>query len=57
MSAFHALVSIIAFGIQSLSAGVLSADAPMSQSFDAKGVRLHYLTAGKGQPVRKNTST
>lgn len=28
-----------------------AADEPKSQSFDAKGVKIHYLVAGKGEPV------
>src|SRR5262245_55638261 len=34
-----------------LSVGVASADEPKSQTFTAKGVKIHYLVAGKGAPV------
>ncbi len=30
---------------------VLAGPEPASRTFDAKGVRLHYLVAGKGEPV------
>ena len=42
---------VVVFGLHSLSAGVLCADEPMSQTFDAKGVKIHYLIEGKGEPV------
>src|SRR5262245_9625499 len=35
----------------SLSAPVRAADEPQSQTFDARGVKLHYLVQGAGEPV------
>jgi pimeloyl-ACP methyl ester carboxylesterase len=34
-----------------ISAGRLLADGPASESFDAKGVKIHYLSQGKGEAV------
>lgn len=41
----------IALGLQALSAGAAAADGPRSQTFDARGVKIHYLTEGRGEPV------
>lgn len=39
--------------VLALAAGTFQASAgePKSQTFDAKGVKIHYLIAGKGEPV------
>jgi alpha-beta hydrolase superfamily lysophospholipase len=52
MPAGRSLLSI-AFApvIGSLMIGVLRSDEPASQTFDAKGVKVHYLIAGKGDTV------
>ncbi len=42
---------VAAFGIQALPIGIRAADEPKSEFFDAKGVKIHYLIAGKGEPV------
>jgi pimeloyl-ACP methyl ester carboxylesterase len=40
-----------AFTVLCLAVGCTPADEPKSQTFDAKGVKIHYLTAGKGEAV------
>jgi pimeloyl-ACP methyl ester carboxylesterase len=46
---FWSLMS--ALGIQAFAVGILAAEDPTSQVLDAKGVKIHYLIAGKGEPV------
>ncbi len=41
------VLSLIALGFPA----VLPADEPASQTFEAKGVKLHYLIQGRGEPV------
>jgi pimeloyl-ACP methyl ester carboxylesterase len=45
-----ALVTV-AFALDPLSAAPASAGQPASRTFTAKGVKIHYLTQGKGEPV------
>jgi pimeloyl-ACP methyl ester carboxylesterase len=52
MSSLRTLAAIVAlFGPLTLAPGALRAEAPQSKTFDAKGVKIHYLVAGKGEPV------
>jgi pimeloyl-ACP methyl ester carboxylesterase len=52
MSTLRSLVSVVvALGFTAFPAGFLFADEPTSQTFDAKGVKIHYLIVGKGEPV------
>src|SRR3981081_2616657 len=46
-----ASVALMALFITSLDPGKASAQAPQSKFAGANGVRLHYLVAGKGDPV------
>ncbi len=38
-------------GLHASAFGVPTAENPASQFFDAKGVKIHYLIAGEGEPV------
>src|SRR5437870_12547434 len=49
MSAFRALAAVAAVGLFALPA--CAADITTSSTFDAQGVKIHYLTAGKGEAV------
>src|SRR5438046_2604415 len=49
MSALRNVMPAIALGLLTLAAP--AADEPASNTFDAKGVKIHYLTAGQGEPV------
>ena len=40
-----------AFATQAIAFGVLAAEDPTSHVFDAKGVKIHFLVAGNGDPV------
>lgn len=42
---------LVGLGALSAAACLRAADEPASHSFDAKGVKIHYLTQGKGEPV------
>jgi len=44
-------VACCSLGLLWLSPGALRGDEPTSQTFTVKGVKLHYLSAGKGDPV------
>jgi alpha-beta hydrolase superfamily lysophospholipase len=44
-------VIVVALGLSLLAARPLAAEEPASQTFNAKGVKIHYLIAGKGEPV------
>jgi pimeloyl-ACP methyl ester carboxylesterase len=37
--------------VASFAVRAAAAEAPESQTFDAKGVKIHYVTAGQGEPV------
>ncbi len=43
--------AVAAVGLLFAAAGAPAAAEPVSQTFDAKGVKIHYLTAGEGEPV------
>ena len=43
--------TIIACGVLSLASPARAGEEPVSQTFDANGVKIHYLTLGKGEPV------
>jgi pimeloyl-ACP methyl ester carboxylesterase len=53
MKAFRvlALVALMAASISLLSSGQVLAQAPQGKFAEVNGVRLHYLIAGKGDPV------
>jgi pimeloyl-ACP methyl ester carboxylesterase len=51
MSARPTLVLVFAYGLLVPTAGCLRAEEPKSETFEAKGVKIHYLIAGKGEPV------
>jgi pimeloyl-ACP methyl ester carboxylesterase len=52
MSSRRKLLAMAAvFGLHLFSSGCTLADEAKSQTFKAKGVKIHYLTAGKGEPV------
>ncbi len=38
-------------GLHASAVGILAAENPASQFFDANGVKIHYLIAGEGEPV------
>ena len=42
---------LMMMGFGSFATDCLLADEVKSESFDAKGVKIHYLVAGKGEPV------
>lgn len=42
---------VAAVALAALTAGCVEAEEPKTASFEAKGVKVHYLTAGKGEPV------
>jgi pimeloyl-ACP methyl ester carboxylesterase len=44
------MLTLLALGLTHAPAAVMAA-SPTSASFDARGVKIHYVTAGKGQPV------
>jgi hypothetical protein len=45
------LVIAVSVGLVCLSTGCVEAEEPKGDSFEAKGVKIRYLTAGKGEPV------
>lgn len=45
------LSAAVALGLHAAAAETVSAADVESRTFDAKGVKIHYLTAGKGEPV------
>ena len=52
MSTLRSMPALIAvLVLLSLPAPIRAADEPRSQTFDAKGVKLHYLSQGAGEPV------
>lgn len=42
---------VVAVGFHWLAAAIVPADEPQSRTFDANGVKIHYLTQGKGEPL------
>jgi pimeloyl-ACP methyl ester carboxylesterase len=44
-------IVLIALSLACLTAGGLLADDPVSETFTAKGVKIHYVIDGKGEPV------
>ena len=45
------LVMLAAAGLAAALGGARAPDGPASQTFDAKGVKIHYLVQGQGEPV------
>jgi pimeloyl-ACP methyl ester carboxylesterase len=44
-------LAAVAFGLLSQASPARAADGPESKTFDAKGVKIHYLLMGEGEPV------
>jgi pimeloyl-ACP methyl ester carboxylesterase len=46
-----AIMSITALAVPAVSNSCLAADEPRPQFFDAKGVKIHFVAKGRGEPV------